>query len=233
MNWQLCREEFSHTFTTVHLPATVTLHTLFPCQVKGQAMRKLKNEEFYHTSFSLLVELIPRNSYKSSTPISVTMSWGGFVFPSAIPLSVVWWALFKNKRSKVKSSAVLWRTLVVVTPISQEQLVLFKRLTVNLSLITLLYVAFPPPSLERMLVILRDYKVLIGYLRSVDQFGEWLPLICHPSGPPSVLIRGVAWLCYRGNWKSVLIGAVACCRGTGRVCRSCVKCFVPILLSFR
>ena len=25
---------------------------------------------------------------------------------------------------------------------------------------------------ERMLVVLRDYKVLIGYLRSVDQFGK-------------------------------------------------------------
>jgi hypothetical protein len=30
-------------------------------------------------------------------------------------------------------------------------------------------------ALERMLVVLRDYKVLIGYLRSVDQFGELFP----------------------------------------------------------
>lgn len=30
---------------------------------------------------------------------------------------------------------------------------------------------------ERMLVVLRDYKVLIGYLRSVDQFGKLLCLL--------------------------------------------------------
>lgn len=34
---------------------------------------------------------------------------------------------------------------------------------------------------ERLLVVLRDGRTMIGYLRSVDQFGEWSYLLCHCS----------------------------------------------------